>query len=102
MLRLRRAPTSATNPRPCDLSSKPSTYPFKETNAITGVVVPSLRPAMVTQKGYPVANGRVSGRPSTARCERCGVCAGGCEATGAGWNGQLGDLSAKARRMTTR
>jgi len=63
MLRLRRAPTSATNRRPCDLSSKTSTYPFKETNAITGIVISSLRPAMLTQKGYPVANRRAAADP---------------------------------------
>jgi hypothetical protein len=70
MLRLRRAPTSATNRRPCDLSSKTSTYPFKETNAIAGIAISSSRPAMLTQKGYPVANRRISGGPSTTRCER--------------------------------
>jgi hypothetical protein len=62
-----------------------------------------LGPPIVTQKGYLVANRRGSGRPSTRSI------AGGAafapvvvEAPGAGWNGQLGGLSAKARRMTTR
>ena len=45
------------------LASKLSTDPFKETNAITDMEFLPRGPtlAMVTPKGYPVANRRLSG-----------------------------------------
>jgi hypothetical protein len=61
-----------------------------------------LGPPIVTQKGYLVANRRGSGRPSTARLPGAAFAPVVVESPGAGWNGQLGGLSAKARRMTTR
>jgi hypothetical protein len=62
MLRLRRAATSATKAsamrrfvQAFDLSVQGDECDHRHRN--------SLRPAMVTQKGYPVANRRASGAP---------------------------------------
>ena len=69
MLPLRRAPISATDVGVVT-SVRPSTYPFKVTNAITGIVTPSMRPAMVTQNGYLVTNRRASRAPVEAHRQR--------------------------------
>ncbi len=69
MFRLRRAPISATDVGVVT-SVRPSTYPFKETNAIAGIVTLFMRPAMVTQNGYLVTNRRASGAPVEAQRQR--------------------------------